>query len=154
MSDSKPTPPRITKELKASRKVRLAQVLDWMVGCIPTGEIEKLGAAKYKVTTRTIRKDIAHCRHKILPTWFEWTEKRVMAAELLAKLELLDALLERGDLGRVRRRACAQRLDRILARELSHRCRLCVGTPRLSCSDLGRIRIECSNATYVRENAL
>jgi len=99
MSDYKPKPPVPSKALKASRKVRIAQVLDWLVGGLPTGEIEKMGAAQFNVTPRSIRKDITHCRHKILPTWFEWTEKRVMVAELLAKLErILAKAIAKSDL--------------------------------------------------------
>jgi hypothetical protein len=87
MANKKKEAPIKTIAMISEKKRRIAQVLEWLVGGVPSGDIERLGCQQFECSPRSMRNYIAHCRHKILPTWYEWSDKRVLAAEQLSKLE-------------------------------------------------------------------
>lgn len=91
--------PRRTKALISEQKRRVARVLEMLVGGVPTGDVQREAAKEFGCDERTVRRYITEVRHEILPSWYEWSDQRVLAAEHIAKLERVYArATAKGDL--------------------------------------------------------
>lgn len=89
-NNSKPgpgRPPVPSQEVKAKKRERVAQVVEWLVQGLPARAIVKEAMKKFTCSERTVWNDLHTARVKVLPTWYEWGDQRVQAAELLAKLD-------------------------------------------------------------------
>lgn len=72
---------------RAQKKERIGKVLEWLVANKPYGEICTEGAEEWNCTVRAVGKYIQEVRQKIIPTWYQFTEQRILAAEQIAKTE-------------------------------------------------------------------
>ena len=86
-----PRPPITTAAVKATKRERLARVLEMLVGGVPPGDIRRLQAKEWGCSEQAIGVYITHCRHRIIPSWYEWGDQRVIACELISKLERIHA---------------------------------------------------------------
>lgn len=82
-----PPPPPRTKANIVRKRERIALVLEMLVGGVPAGTIQTELAKRWSCTQRAVRGYISECRCKILPTWYEWSDARAVASELIAKLD-------------------------------------------------------------------
>ena len=76
-----------TKKTIVRKRQRIAIVLEMLVACTPVGAIQTKLSKRWGCRSRTIRTYITECRTKILPTWYEWSDQRVVATEMIARLD-------------------------------------------------------------------
>ena len=83
--------PLHTVNSKAEKKRRVGKVLEWLVSGVPYNTIVKMGVDEWGVDERSVSRYIKRAREEVIPTWYEWGNQRVLAAEAIAKAEKLFA---------------------------------------------------------------
>lgn len=76
-------------EARATKRERVARVVELLAAGVPPRAIVKQCTAEWSCAARTVLAYVQHARTKILPSWYEWGDQRAVAAELLAKLDVV-----------------------------------------------------------------
>lgn len=66
---------------------RQALVTDMLTKCYSPGKIAAEVMKEFSCCRATAWNDIKHVRTKVLPSWYQWDDKRTMAIEVAVKLE-------------------------------------------------------------------
>lgn len=86
-------------EAKLARKARHALVIEMLTACHQPSRIVWAVAEQHEVAESTVWKDIRYVKKYILPSWYEWEDKRQLAIEAVAKLDRITRLaLDTGQL--------------------------------------------------------
>lgn len=79
-------------ETKLARKARHTVVIEMLTACAPPSRIVWRLTEDFSIAESTAWNDIRYVREEILPSWYQWEDKRQLAIEATAKLEYIATL--------------------------------------------------------------